>query len=122
MTKNEAAYIKKVNSKKLSGSFEFMTSRLGWQVSGVFALYLAVTAFMAESVSTAKLIIAAVFAVQFLLQFFITSKITKELTGPAGAISDGTRKLGFLLVPFILCGNFCDARRRKFLPYKVDTC
>lgn len=106
MTKNEAAYIKKVNSKKLSGSFEFMTSRLGWQVSGIFALYLAVTAFMAENVSTAKIVISAVFAVQFLLQFFITNRISKELTGPAGAISDGTRKLGFLLVPFILCGNF----------------
>ncbi len=119
MSKNEKHsglefYTKKVQKRKLSASLEFTTSRLAWQVSlaaTIIAIFNAVD-FMnlilggEVEISNTTLIVAGVFFVQFLLQYFVTSKIVKEVTTGSGEISKGTRRLGILLIPFVISGNF----------------
>ena len=39
MSQKEALYQKKVNKRKLSGSLEFTTARLGWQVTLALAAF-----------------------------------------------------------------------------------
>ncbi len=108
MSQKEALYQKKVNKRKLSGSLEFTTARLAWQVSIALALVFAVLGISPtkEGVSMFWFIASAVFAVEFLLQYFVCSKIIKEVTSEENKIKASTRKLGWVLLPFVVTGNF----------------
>ncbi len=103
LSKKEALYAKKVANRKLSGSLEFTTSRLGYQVSAALAL---VFWFFARKGNVAWMAVAGVYTAAALLQFVICKKIVKEVTGEANAISPATRKLGWLLLPFVFAGDF----------------
>lgn len=110
-TKNESLYLKKVNKRKLGGSLEFTTSRLAFQVTGVLVLLLVLWQILlplvrGKEISTIIGIITAIYVLEFLLQFIIVKRIEKEITGAAGEISGVTRKMGILLVPFVVTGNF----------------
>ncbi|XCP86107.1 ABC transporter permease [Roseburia hominis] len=111
MTKNESLHIKKVNKRKLSGSLEFTTSRLASQVTGVGVLLLALWQVVlplirGKEISPVMGIVTAVFGVEFILQYIIVKRIEKEVTGVTGEITNATRKLGILLIPFVVTGNF----------------
>lgn len=103
MSKNESLYIKKVNKRKLSGSLEFTTSRLSWQVTLAFTLYFA---YMATKGSAIWAAAAGIYGLGFLIQYYITKRIIKEVTNGVGEISSTTRKMGWLLLPYILIGDF----------------
>ena len=109
MSKKESLYIKKVNKRKLSGSLEFTTSRLSWQVTLAFTAFcLLKTIWAMKDGESATLWMAAtaVYGFGFLIQYFINSKIIKEVTSHEGEIKASTRKLGWILLPFILTGDF----------------
>lgn len=101
-------YNKKVKKRKLSASLEFITSRLSWQVSILLSVIALLTSYdlKTSELSSTGLIIAGMFLLQFVLQFLITMKISSEVTGELGEIKDSTRKLGLLLIPFVVTGNF----------------
>ena len=80
MSQKEALYIKKVNKRKLGGSLEFTTSRLAWQISLAFTAFFLFQAFTKGGMWFA---VAGVFAFEFLLQYFVTNRIIKEVTGDA---------------------------------------
>ncbi len=103
MSKNQSLYIKKVNKRKLSGSLEFTTSRLSWQITLAFTLYFA---YMATKGSVIWAAAAGVYGLGFLMQYYIIKRIIKEVTGESGEISSTTRKMGWLLLPYILIGDF----------------
>ena len=94
MAKKQALYAKKVANRKLSGSLEFTTSRLGWQVTAALAL---VFWFFARKGAMVWMGVAAVYTVAALLQYVICKRIIKEVTGEANAVSPATRKIGILL-------------------------
>ena len=87
MSKNESLYIKKVNKRKLSGSLEFTTSRLSWQVTLAFTLYFA---YMATKGSAIWAAAAGIYGLGFLIQYYITKRIIKEVTNGVGEISSDT--------------------------------
>lgn len=103
MSKKQELYEKKVAARKLSSSLEFTTSRLGYQVTAVLALLFW---FFARKGSVMWMGVAAVYTVGALLQFVINKRIVKEVTGDANAISPATRKMGWLLIPFVFVGDF----------------
>lgn len=103
MLKKESLYQSKVNKRKLGGSLEFTTSRLSWQFTLVLAIFFA---FQARNGSPVWIGVAAAYAVAFVLQYVITKRIVKEVTGSAGEISKTTRRMGWILIPFVLIGDF----------------
>lgn len=103
MLKKESLYQSKVNKRKLGGSLEFTTSRLSWQFTLVLAAFFA---FQARKGSVVWIGVAAAYFVAFILQYLVTKRIIKEVTGPTGEISKGTRNLGWVLMPFVLIGDF----------------
>lgn len=110
VTQNESHYWKKVKARKLSGSLEFTTSRFAFQITGVLVLFLLVwqvllPLFGGNAPSPVMVGVVAVYAVEYLLQLFVAKRIEKEVTTD-GAVADGTRKFGWLLIPFIVTGNF----------------
>ncbi len=107
MAQKEALYLKKVNKRKLSGSLEYVTSRLGWQVTMVLALVCWFFTLTGDNgISAVWAGVSAVYTVAFLLQYFVTQRIIKEVTGPTGEISSSTRMMGWLLLPFVFVGDF----------------
>lgn len=106
MSKNKSLYIKKVNKRKLSGSIEYTSSRLAWQVTLVLGLFFLTRIFGKEGISTIWAAVTGVYLVGFALQFIVTKRIIKEVTGDSGMISPTTRKMGWFLLPFVLSGNF----------------
>ena len=107
---NESHYWKKVKKRKLGGSLEYTTSRFAWQISGVLVLFLLAWQVLlpligGKTPAPLMLALVAVYAVEFLLQFFVANRIEKEVT-ENGEVADGTRKLGWLLLPFVITGNF----------------
>ena len=103
MAKKQALYAKKVANRKLSGSLEFTTSRLGWQVSAALAL---VFWFFARKGAMVWMAVATIYTVAALLQYVICKRIIKEVTGEANAVSPATRKMGWILLPFVCVGDF----------------
>ena len=104
--KEEDFYIKKVQKRKLSASLEFTTARLAYQVTFFLALFLATQIMNDGAVSWMTAAAAGIFTLEFLLHFFVAKRIQKEIIGETGEISSKTRKLGFILIPFVLTGNF----------------
>ncbi len=111
--KNIDFYQKKVNNRKLGGSLEHTTSRFAFQMTGALEIFLIVwqifiPLLFGNPVAPSVVMIAlmAIFGVETLLQFLVVKKIEKEVTGPNGTISNGTRKLGIILILCMLTGNF----------------
>ncbi|MEG1782607.1 MAG: ABC transporter permease, partial [Oscillospiraceae bacterium] len=108
MSKSESFYQNKVNKRKLSGSLEFTTSRLAAQLTLVFSVILGLNAYSITKKTFSPLwaVMALVFFVEFVLQYFVLKRIEANVTGANNEISPTTRKLGYLLMPFLLTGNF----------------
>lgn len=122
---NESFYLKKVYKRKLGGSLEFTTARLSYQVSFLIAL-LMIWKTVTGGFEPYMMALAAVFAVEFVLQYYIAGRIRKEVISSEEGISDRTRKLGFLLLPFVVTGNFFIfiagamlAKKEKNLEYQL---
>lgn len=122
---NESFYLKKVYKRKLGGSLEFTTARLSYQVSFLIAL-LMIWKTVAGGFEPYMIALAAVFAVEFVLQYYIADRIRKEVISSEEGISDHTRKLGYLLLPFVVTGNFFIfiagamlAKKEKNLEYQL---
>ncbi len=108
MSQKEALYQKKVNKRKLSGSLEFTTARLAWQVSLALTVAFVVLGISpgGDGMKPFWFVVAAVFGFEYLLQKFVTNRIIKEVTGETGEITASTRKMGWVLLPFVITGNF----------------
>lgn len=106
MSKSKSLYIKKVNKRKLGGSLEYTSSTLGTQVTLVLSIFFATRIFSQGNASAVWTAVTGIYLAGFALQLFITQRIAKEVTGVSGGISPLTRKLGWLLLPFLLSGNF----------------
>ena len=110
-TQNESHYWKKVKKRKLSGSLEFTTSRFAWQITAGLVALLLVWQFVlplitgGANVTPLMLGVIGVYTVEFLLQLIVAKRIENEVTA-TGEVADGTRKLGWLLIPFVVTGNF----------------
>lgn len=109
--KNIDFYQKKVNNRKLGGSLEFTTSRFAFQLTSALAIFLFVWQILlpfifGNAVSAVMVVITAVFTVEALFQMFVMKRIEKEVTGSTGQISNGTRKLGIVLMLCLATGNF----------------
>lgn len=110
-SQNESHYWKKVKKRKLSGSLEFTTSRFAFQITGGLVLLLLIWQFVlplimgGEGVTPMMMGVIGVYVVEFLLQLFVAKRVEKEVTA-TGEVADGTRKLGWLLLPFVVTGNF----------------
>ncbi|ONI37944.1 peptide ABC transporter permease [Candidatus Epulonipiscium fishelsonii] len=104
-------YQKKVNKRKLSGSLEYITSKLSWQVSLVITIIALLSSIDIFSPNTSEvnkipLIISIIFLFEFIIQFAIYKKITAQIISNEGQIGDDTRKMGWILLPFVITGNF----------------
>ena len=109
--KNLEFYQKKVNKRKLGGSLEYTTSNFAFIITAAIAaclvLWQAISIlFFKTEISVLVLAITGVFVVEAIVQFLVNARIIKEVTGSTGEISNGTRKLGILLMLFMLGGNF----------------
>ena len=108
---NESHYWKKVKKRKLSGSLEFTTSRFAFQITGGLVLLLLAWQLLipmimgGPSITPMMMGVIGVYLVEFLLQFFVARKVEKEVTA-TGEVAGGTRKLGWVLMPFVVTGNF----------------
>lgn len=132
MTKTETQrngnfYLKKVYKRKLGGSLEFTTAKLAYQVTFALALFLATQIIKDGAVSPVMAAVAGVYAIEFLVQFFIAKRIQKEIIGEAGEISDLTRKSGIILILFVVTGNFLTfiagamlIKKKKNLEYQLS--
>lgn len=108
--KNLEFYQKKVNKRKLGGSLEYTTSNFAFIITAGIAACMIIwqllsMLFLKTELSVFTMAITAVFVVEALIQFFVNNKIIKEVTGPTGEITNGTRKLGIVLMLFMLLGN-----------------
>ncbi|ONI43460.1 peptide ABC transporter permease [Candidatus Epulonipiscioides gigas] len=101
-------YQKKVKKRKLGASLEFITAQLSWQFSGAISCVALLSAYniITNALNRMALIISILFLIQFAIQYFVTTKISKEITSELGEVTSKTRKLGLLLIPFVLLGNF----------------
>ena len=110
-TQNESHYWKKVKKRKLSGSLEFTTSRFAFQITGGLVLLLLAWQLLipmimgGPSITPMMMGVIAVYVAEFLLQLFVAKRVEKEVTS-SGEVAAGTRKLGWLLMPFVITGNF----------------
>ena len=107
---NESHYWKKVKARKLSGSLEFTTSRFAWQITGALVLLLllwqvGLPLIQGNTPAPLMLAICGVYVLEFVLQLFVAKRVEAEVTAD-GEVKDGTRKLGWLLLPFVVTGNF----------------
>ncbi len=104
---NKDFYIKRQNKRLLSNSLEYVTGRLAWQVSIALSLLFATFAYDFETGNVESLmgILSASYFVGAVLQY-IGCKMVKRDYMKAGMVSNKTRLLGFLLIPFIVTGNF----------------
>ena len=129
--KNIDFYQRKVKNRKLGGSLEFTTSRFAFQVTNVVAVFLVLwqiglPLFLGNPINIITAALSAVFVLEGVFQTFVAKKIEQEVTGPEGAISDKTRKLGWVLIACLLTGNlFCFiagamlVKREKNLEYQL---
>ena len=110
-TQNESHYWKKVKKRKLSGSLEFTTSRFAFQITGGLVLLLLAWQLLipmimgGPSITPMMIGVIAVYVAEFLLQLFVAKRVENEVTA-TGEVASGTRKLGWLLIPFVITGNF----------------
>lgn len=109
--KNLEFYQKKVNKRKLGGSLEHTTSNFAFIITAGIAACMILwqvlsLLFFKTAPSVLTLAITGVFVVEAVVQFLVTQKIIKEVTGETGEITAGTRKLGIVLMLFMLLGNF----------------
>ena len=109
--KNLEFYQKKVNKRKLGGSLEYTTSNFAFIITAAIAaclvLWQAISIlFFKTEISVLVLAVTGVFVVEAIVQFLVNARIIKEVTGSTGEITNGTRKLGILLMLFMLGGNF----------------
>ena len=110
-TQNESHYWKKVKKRKLSGSLEFTTSRFAFQITGGLVLLLLAWQLLipmimgGPSITPMMMGVIAVYVAEFLLQLFVAKRVENEVTS-TGEVAEGTRKLGWLLMPFVITGNF----------------
>lgn len=109
--KNLEFYQKKVNKRKLGGSLEYTTSNFAFIITAAIAACLVLwqvisILFFKTEISVLVLAVTGVFVLEAIVQFLVNSRIIKEVTGSTGEITNGTRKLGILLMLFMLGGNF----------------
>ena len=76
--------------------------RLAYQVTFILALFLATQVVKNGVVSPIMAAVTGVFAVEFLIQFFVAKRIQKEIIGGDGEISNRTRKFGYILLLFVI--------------------
>ncbi len=126
---NKDFYIKKVQKRKLSGSLEFTTSRLAWQVC-LIASVISLLSFYnitTGEISSFWLYVFGAYFIQFIIQYFVTKRIVSEVIGEKAEISSFTRKLGYILIPLVITGNFFSfisgfmlIRKEKTIEYQLS--
>ena len=109
--KNLEFYQKKVNNRKLGGSLEYTTSNFSGIVTTALAFFLLFWQVMLpvitkKPITTLGIVLTVIFSIEAVLQLAVRARIIKEVTSEAATISNGTRKLGILLIACMLTGNF----------------
>lgn len=104
---NKDFYLQRQRSRIVSSSLEYSTGKIAWQISMAFAVILSFMSLdlKAKTISYPMLAFGVVYLLIGLFQLYICKRIKKEVFTD-GQISASTRKLGFILIPLIITGNF----------------
>lgn len=104
--KNKKDYIKKETERKLKGFKEYTALRFSIGASAAILLILLVTGidFKEGNHSILALGFAAVYLVSIIAQVVVSNKVKKDIL-ENNDIKDGTRKIGYALIPFIITAN-----------------
>lgn len=100
-------YIKRMQKRKLDNLQEYKNSEFAWRITFILALIILIASI---DLGTFKFnlvasIISGVYLVTAIIQLLVTIKIKKDIL-KIGEIKNSTRKLGYILIPFALTGNF----------------
>lgn len=103
---NQAYYQKKEQTAKRNRFQEYKTSKFASSISIAFGLILLTGSFdfKTKEFSLALVVAASVYLLSGIIQSFVTRKITKDIL-KENKLCASTRKLGFLLLPFVITGN-----------------
>lgn len=106
-TDSKQFYVQRQRSRMLNSSMEFITGRLGWQVTLALTVMLFFTAYdFKTGVKSGMMMgITILYGISALYQFFVSHRVAKEILNK-GEVSKATRLMGILLIPFIFVGNF----------------
>lgn len=104
---NKDFYLQRQRSRIVSNSLECSTGKVAWQISLVFAFIFTFMSFdfSAKSISYPMLAFGVIYLVMGLFQLYVCKRTEKEIFN-YGAISKSTRRLGIILIPLVLTGNF----------------
>lgn len=108
--KSKKDYIKRETNRKLKGFKEYTALRFSMGASAAIMLIFLVAGvdFKDGNHSMLGLGLAAVYLVSIIAQFVISNKVKKDIL-ELDDISDGTRKIGYALIPFVLTANIFSA-------------
>ncbi len=100
-------YLKRIEQRKLSNLQEYTNSNFAWKVTLIISIIILIGSFdMGDfSIKPLMLGIAALYFVSSMIQLLITMKIKKEVI-EFDDVKKSTRRLGYLLIPFAITGNF----------------
>ncbi len=104
---NKDFYLQRQRTRIVSNSLECSTGKVAWQISIAFAVILSFMSFdfAEKTVSYPMLSFGAIYLVMGLFQLYVCKRVEKEIFRD-GKVSKSTRKLGYILIPFIITGNF----------------
>ncbi|MGL5752539.1 MAG: ABC transporter permease [Paraclostridium sp.] len=92
---NKKEYIKREKHRKLRKFKECSTGDIAWVISLLLSIVLIMNSLM---------IVGGIYLLASIIQYVISSKVKKEIS-INNEISKSTRKLGYVLLPFVLVGN-----------------
>ena len=100
-------YLKRIEQRKLSNLQEYTNSNFAWKVTLIISIIILIGSFdMGDfSIKPLMLGIAALYFVSSMIQLLVTMKIKKEVI-EYDDVKKSTRRLGYLLIPFAITGNF----------------
>lgn len=100
-------YLKRIEQRKLNNLQEYTNSNFAWKITLIISLIILIASFDLGTFTFNPLIlgIAGLYFVSSIIQLLIAIKIRKEVL-KLEELKTSTRKLGFLLIPFAITGNF----------------
>lgn len=107
---NKKEYIKRETQRKLKGFKEYTSSQFAIGASALIFLILLISAVDLKegTTNTVFLAISAVYLVSIVVQVVVSNKIKKDIL-ELDDIQDGTRKLGYVLIPLVITANIFSA-------------
>ena len=100
-------YLKRIEQRKLSNLQEYTNSNFAWKITLIISIIILIGSFDMSDFSIKPLMfgIAVLYFVSSMIQLLVTMKIKKEVI-EFDDVKKSTRRLGYLLIPFAITGNF----------------